>query len=258
MLPWHTASRPPSLKLVIEMPVAASSTMLDEITAPSMANSEYSATSPRPVQLLPVIWMPAPELLRTAVNRQSDTRLLLTITLPARYTLTPLPFWPSPPERASIFSIRLPVMMVPSLCLSGCHTRMPLSPMPVTRLPSISSPRAPIEKMAVDTQVSTVVPEMVPEQLVRLMPLPPELVTRQFADDEVAHRRGLDQRTGLWAQLAVEHQPVEPYARGAARADHRLGGRLHQPGLAGHPGQAQGLELMVMPDAMYRPGSSSR
>ena len=39
-LPWHTASRPPSLKLVIEMPVAASSTRLLAITDPSMANSE--------------------------------------------------------------------------------------------------------------------------------------------------------------------------------------------------------------------------
>ena len=38
-LPCTTASRPPSLKLVTEMPIAASSTMLLAITAPSKANS---------------------------------------------------------------------------------------------------------------------------------------------------------------------------------------------------------------------------
>ena len=40
MLAEQTAMRPPSLKLTIEMPLAAPSTMLALMTAPSKENSE--------------------------------------------------------------------------------------------------------------------------------------------------------------------------------------------------------------------------
>ena len=65
-LPCTTLSRPPSLKLQTETPTAAPSTVLLAITAPSNANSEYSAPSRTSLTLLPVMWMFAAELPRTA------------------------------------------------------------------------------------------------------------------------------------------------------------------------------------------------
>src|SRR5438876_991595 len=98
----HTASLPPSLKLVIEMPKAASSMRLPATMAPSKANSTKIATSPSREQELLTIWQWCPELLRTALKAQSLMRFCATSTLPARNTLMPLPFWPLPPSFAAI------------------------------------------------------------------------------------------------------------------------------------------------------------
>ena len=51
------------------------------------------------LQLLPTIWMSDAELPRTAENAQPWMRLPRTITLPARWALTPLPYCPEPPAR---------------------------------------------------------------------------------------------------------------------------------------------------------------
>src|SRR5437764_982866 len=80
------ASRPPSLKLVTETPIAAPSTVLLAIKAPSKANSAYSATSRTSLTALPSMWMLEAALPRTAEKAQLLMRLPRTITLPARKT----------------------------------------------------------------------------------------------------------------------------------------------------------------------------
>ena len=89
--------------------------------------------------LLPSIWMLEAALPRTAENAQLRMRLPRTITLPARNTLTALPYWPEPPERLSIASMRLSTTMVPSSPGLPRQTWMPLLPAPVMVLRAIRS-----------------------------------------------------------------------------------------------------------------------
>ena len=79
-------------------------------------------------------------LARIAEKAQSLTMLFDTITLLARKTLMPLPFWPVPPLRAAMRSTRLPDTMVPSS--AGCQrcTRMPPLAQSETLLPVICRP----------------------------------------------------------------------------------------------------------------------
>jgi hypothetical protein len=84
ILPRTDAIRPPTSKLITEMPLPASSTTLSAITAPWKPNSEQTATSSRPAQLLPTIWILEAALLRTAENAALRIWLPRTITLPAR------------------------------------------------------------------------------------------------------------------------------------------------------------------------------
>ena len=113
-LPWTTARRPPSSKFVTEMPVAAPSTRLPEMTAPSKANSAKIATSPMRAMVFARIWTFEAELARTAEKAQSAMRFDVTRTLPARKTLMALPFSPVPPSRAAMRSMRFMATIVPS------------------------------------------------------------------------------------------------------------------------------------------------
>ena len=61
-----------------------------------------------------MIWMSEAALPRTAVKAQSVMRLPETSTLPARKTLTPLPFSPVPPPSARMRAMRLAETMLPS------------------------------------------------------------------------------------------------------------------------------------------------
>jgi len=72
-------------------------------------------------------------------------RLSLTITLPARNTLMALPYWPEPPARFAIVSMRLSVTMVPSSPASDRQTRMPLLPAPMTEFFAMIRPLASSE-----------------------------------------------------------------------------------------------------------------
>ena len=78
--------------------------------------------------LLPSIWMLEAALPRTAEKAQLLMRLPRTITLPARNTLMALPYWPEPPARLSIASMRLSMTMVPSSPACERQTWMPLLP----------------------------------------------------------------------------------------------------------------------------------
>src|SRR5262245_21244537 len=69
---------------------------------------------------------------RTAENAQLRMRLPRTITLAARNTLTALPYWPEPPARLSMFSMRLSTTMMPSSPFCERQTWMPLLPAPLT------------------------------------------------------------------------------------------------------------------------------
>ena len=71
---------------------------------------------------------------------QSVMRLPETSTLPARKTLTPLPFSPVPPPSARMRTMRLAATMLPSSPASERHTWMPLLPQSATSLWAISSP----------------------------------------------------------------------------------------------------------------------
>jgi len=55
-------------------------------------------------------------------------RLPRTITLAARNALTALPYWPEPPERLVIVSMRLSTTIVPSSPVSWRMIWMPLLP----------------------------------------------------------------------------------------------------------------------------------
>ena len=79
------------------------------------------------------------ELARIAENAQSDTWLPVTITLPARKMLMPLPFWPVPPARAAIRITRLPSISVASSPILQRCTRMPPLAQSRTRLRVIDS-----------------------------------------------------------------------------------------------------------------------
>jgi hypothetical protein len=83
-------------------------------------------------------------LARIAEKAQSETWLLVTITLPARKMLMPLPFCPVPPARAEIRVTRLPSISVPSSPTDQRCTRMPPLAQSRTTLRVIASPRLSI------------------------------------------------------------------------------------------------------------------
>src|SRR5690606_35344820 len=166
-LPLQTESRPPWSRLVMEMPLIASSTTLLAMIEPSKANSAHSAVSPRRAQLLPMIWHAEPELLRMAERAQSRTVLPLTITPPARKMLMPLPYSPVPPASAEMWEMRLPETIVPSSPFSLRQTWMPLLPQWETVLPVIARPVASRQKRAEWLASEMVEPVMRPPQPVR-------------------------------------------------------------------------------------------
>ena len=94
------------------------------------------------LMLLPSIWMLEAALPRTAEKAQWRMRLPRTITLPARNTLMALPYWPEPPERLAMLSMRLSITMVPSSPVSQRKIWMPLLPAPMMVLRAIRRPRA--------------------------------------------------------------------------------------------------------------------
>ena len=72
--------------------------------------------------------------------------------------LMALPFWPEPPSRAAMSSMRLSMTSVPSSPACERHTRMPLLPAPRTVLPASLRPRASSEKMPAPAAPVTVEP----------------------------------------------------------------------------------------------------
>jgi hypothetical protein len=135
MLPCTTAKRPPALKLVTAAPTAAPSTMSLAISASSKPNSAWSATSPTPRQVSPRIWRFDAALPRTAEKAAPLIGLPRTIMLPARKTVMALPFWPAPPARAAVSSIRLSMISVPSSPGPDRQKKMPPLPAPRTQGP---------------------------------------------------------------------------------------------------------------------------
>ncbi len=95
-----------------------------------------------------MIWMSEAALPRTALKAQSVMRLPETSTLPARKTLTPLPFSPLPPLSARMRTMRLAETMLPSSPASERQTWMPLLPQSAMSLWAISSPMASTLRMA--------------------------------------------------------------------------------------------------------------
>ena len=123
--------------------------------------------------LLPAIWKLEAALPRTAVNAQLRMRLPRTVTLAARNTLTALPYWPEPPERFSIASMRLSVTMVPSSPGLPRQIWMPLLPAPAIVLRAISSARASNEWIATSALSVMSVSTISPSIAVQAMAVPP-------------------------------------------------------------------------------------
>jgi hypothetical protein len=131
------------------------------------------------VQVLPTICRLEAALPRTAENAAPAMRLPRTMTLPARNTLMALPFWPEPPARAPVSSMRLSVTSVPSSPAFDRHTRMPLLPAPRIVLPAILKPRASSENIPAASTPLTLVPETSPSTLSSITPWPPAATISQ-------------------------------------------------------------------------------
>ena len=82
-----------------------------------------------------------------------------------------LPFWPEPPSRAAMSSMRLSMTSVPSSPACDRHTRMPLLPAPRTVLPASFRPRASSEKMPAPAAPVTVVPVTSPSHASSMTPM---------------------------------------------------------------------------------------
>ena len=147
-----------------------------------------------------------------------------------------LPYWPEPPERLSIASMRLSMTMVPSSPGLPRQTWMPLLPAPVIVLRAISSARASKEWIATS---ALSVDERVDDLAVdRGAGDGGAAGAEDFAVGDLDAADVLDVQeaapVGQAALLAVEHQAGERDVLGAGRADQRGAVAEDQLGRAAH------------------------
>ena len=187
--------------------------------------------------LLPSIWMLEAELPRTAVKAQLLMRLPRTMTLPARNTLMALPYWPEPPARLSIASMRLSTTMVPSSPAAERQTWMPLLPASKIVLRAISRPRR-VERM--DRGIGDVgragVSTISPSTAMHMMPLRPEPTISQSAILHAAAVLELDEAGAARAAARLPPSRTRPDSADVVgapaddqRAPHRLSTSLVAP-----------------------------